>query len=285
MALLAFGLFLFPSGSAQAASNTPMATEGAPRAAATWPVTTVVTRRSVVRPLLIGHRGEPFQAPEETLPSFRAAITDHADVLEFDVRWTSDNAMVALHDSTLDRTTNCTGAVKSKTLAEVRRCDAGSWMAAKWAGTQVPTMGEVVALAKHYHKRIAPEIKQTSVSEAQVAAFARVITDAGMQSATVVQSFSVKALKLYRSVETGAALGYLNSGAFKSATAIHATGASYYIVPYDQITGAQVRSLQLAGIRVWVYTITSPADSRAAKKLSPNGIITNNIALTRSALH
>jgi glycerophosphoryl diester phosphodiesterase len=247
-------------------------------------VTTVVTWRDMSRPWVIGHRGEPSTAPEETLPSFQAAIDDQADVIEFDVRWTKDNEMVALHDSTLNRTTDCTGAVQSKTLAEVRRCDAGSWLAAKWTGTRVPTMREVVALAKKHHKRIAPEIKQNPVTRAQVTAFAREITDAGIASSTVVQSFSATALKLFRSVEEDAALGYLNSGAAKSVTAIEATGAVYYIVPYTHITRAQVRTLRRAHIRVWVYTITNAANNLAATNLLPNGIITNNVVLTRSGL-
>ena len=61
---------------------------------------------------------------------------------------TSDGVLVVLHDGTLNRTVrgdaaNCTGAVSSKTLAQIKTCDAGLWFGAEWAGQKVPTLEEV----------------------------------------------------------------------------------------------------------------------------------------------
>jgi glycerophosphoryl diester phosphodiesterase len=264
------------------ADTHPASTTGS--SAASFPVTRVVTSRRVLHPLVIGHRGNPSQAPEETLPSFQAAIDAHADVLEFDVQWTKDNAMVAMHDDTLDRTTDCTGSVQSKTLAAVRACDAGSWRGARWAGTRVPTMQEVVALAKQHAIRIAPEIKQDTVTAAQVAAFARVITAAGMKSRTVVQSFSPTSLQQFRALGTGVAVGLITSRATRTVASVRATGAMYYIVDYPSITPAQVTAFQAAGISVWLYTVTNASNNALARSSYPNGIITNDVGLTRSQL-
>jgi glycerophosphoryl diester phosphodiesterase len=243
-----------------------------------------VTIRRVLHPTVIGHRGEPSAAPEQTLPSFQAAIDHRADVLEFDVQWTRDGAMVVLHDSTLDRTTDCTGGVQTKTLAEVRVCDAGSWRGAEWVGTRVPTMQEVVTLAKEHNLRIAPEIKQGTVTRAQLAAFARVISAAGMESKTVVQSFSRASLELYRSLETDVALGFVTLRSTRDVATVKATGASYYIVDTASITAAQVRAFQAARIKVWLYTVTDAANNRAALSRYPNGVITNDVVLTRSSV-
>jgi hypothetical protein len=72
-------------------------------------------------PKLAAHRGTTTAADENTLSAFRYALP-YADVLETDVRWTKDNKMVIMHDATLDRTTNCTGKVTSRTLAYIKKC-------------------------------------------------------------------------------------------------------------------------------------------------------------------
>ena len=192
--------------------------------------------------------------------------------------------MVALHDATLDRTTDCTGSVQAKTLAQVRLCDAGSWRGGAWAGTRVPTMQEVVALAAEHDVRIAPEIKQGSVTSTQVAAFAQVISDAGMESDTVVQSFSRASLALYRSVGTQVGLGYITLRSTQTVATVKATGATVYVVDTPSITAVQVRAFQSAGIRVWLYTVTDAGSNRAALSRYPDGVITNDVGLTRSAV-
>lgn len=290
---LAMVLLLAATGTAAATTGLPTGAAG--RATATqgratartsegYRATKVVTSRQVQHPVVIGHRGDPAQAPEETLPSFQAAIDDGADVLEFDIRWTEDGAMVAMHDATLDRTTNCSGTVESKTLAEIRSCDAGSWQGPQWAGTQVPTMQEIVALAKQFHRRIVPELKPESVSNAQLNAFAAVIADAGLQSSTVVQSFDADAVRRYSALKTGAATALVSSSSLFSAGELHTIGASYYLVSFASVTAHQVRAYQTARVRVWLFTVKTVSDNESAIALHPDGIVTNDVAETKNLL-
>jgi glycerophosphoryl diester phosphodiesterase len=69
-------------------------------------------------------------------------------VAEIDVRLTRDDKLVLMHDATVDRTTDGSGAVREMTLAEVKRLDAGRWFDRKFAGTQVPTLDEVLEWSK-----------------------------------------------------------------------------------------------------------------------------------------
>jgi glycerophosphoryl diester phosphodiesterase len=113
------------------------------------------TRVPAAAPLVIvAHRGAPVssKAPENTLKAFRAAIEDDATVLEFDVRRTADGHLVVLHDATVDRTTDGTGAVADLTLEEVQALDAGG-------GERIPTVSEVIELAGESDLPIWPEIK------------------------------------------------------------------------------------------------------------------------------
>lgn len=77
-------------------------------------------------PLFVAHRGGSRLAPENTLEAFASAVHDwEADMLEMDVRLTRDGEVVVIHDATVDRTTDGTGAVESFTLEELHRLDAG----------------------------------------------------------------------------------------------------------------------------------------------------------------
>src|SRR5215212_7090658 len=75
---------------------------------------------------VIGHRGSCKDRPENTIAGVRRAAEAGADAAEVDVRTTKDGALVCLHDADLGRTTDGTGKVGEKTLAEVKQLDAGS---------------------------------------------------------------------------------------------------------------------------------------------------------------
>ncbi len=103
-------------------------------------------------PLLVAHRGGGRLAPENTLAAFTSAVEDWgADMLELDVRLTSDGVVVVIHDATVDRTTNGKGAVSDLTFAELRALDAGYRFldpdgnpTFRGRGVIVPTLEEVL---------------------------------------------------------------------------------------------------------------------------------------------
>ena len=80
--------------------------------------------------VLVAHRGVgtstqvKYNLVEESLPAFDWAVTNGADIVDFDAQVTSDNQLVVMHDDTLDRTTNCTGGVRQRTLPYIKNC----WM-------------------------------------------------------------------------------------------------------------------------------------------------------------
>ena len=74
---------------------------------------------------VVGHRGMPSRYPENTLPSFKAAIEAGVDAIEFDVHPTCDGRLVVTHDDTLERCSNGSGPVHDRTLAELRKLDFG----------------------------------------------------------------------------------------------------------------------------------------------------------------
>jgi glycerophosphoryl diester phosphodiesterase len=100
------------------------------------------------RVAVIAHRGAAGLAPENTLAAYRQAIALGVDYIEIDVRMTRDRQFVALHDATVDRTTNGTGAIADLRLAEARRLDAGAKFGPRYRGERIPTLEEVLELCQ-----------------------------------------------------------------------------------------------------------------------------------------
>lgn len=76
----------------------------------------------------MAHQGGELEAPSSTLFAFATALADRgADTLEMDVRATSDDRLVVIHDATVNRTTDGTGSVKDMTLAQIQALDAAHW--------------------------------------------------------------------------------------------------------------------------------------------------------------
>ena len=93
---------------------------------------------------IIGHRGIAALYPENTIPSFLKAIEYGVDAIEFDVHPTRDGHLVITHDHTVERCSNGRGAVKDKTLAELKSLDFGSYKSPRFAGTRIPTLEEAL---------------------------------------------------------------------------------------------------------------------------------------------
>jgi glycerophosphoryl diester phosphodiesterase len=108
---------------------------------------------------IVCHRGANRIAPENTLPALECALAGGFDFIEVDLHITTDGEIVVIHDPTLDRTTNGTGPVCDRSLAELRDLDAGAWFDPHFAGTKIPILNEVLALLQRYHGRAYLEFK------------------------------------------------------------------------------------------------------------------------------
>jgi glycerophosphoryl diester phosphodiesterase len=123
-----------------------------------------------------GHRGASFYAPENTIPSFEAAADQGAAFIELDVRSTLDGALICMHDSDVDRTTNDTGEVSSLTLAEIQALEIDdSNYGDAFPGLGVPTFAEALAAIHDTGARVDIDTKTDDV-----AAVVQAVVDADM---------------------------------------------------------------------------------------------------------
>lgn len=109
-------------------------------------------------PLIIGHRGAAGLEPENTLRSFRRALSVGVDAVETDVQLTSDGTPVCFHDDNLERLTGHSAPLNNLTLEELRRLDVGQ-------GEQIPTLVEVIQTVRGF-AALEIELKSSDCVEA-----------------------------------------------------------------------------------------------------------------------
>ena len=148
----------------------------------------------------IAHRGGSHLRPENTLAAFDHAVELGCDAVECDVHLSADGEPVVIHDPTLDRTTDRTGAVGALTADELSRVDAGYRFGAadgfpwRGEGCGVPRLAEL--LGRHRTLPVVIEIKgdRPEVAERVLA----VIRDAGAESRVIVAGFSQVVIDVIR---------------------------------------------------------------------------------------
>jgi glycerophosphoryl diester phosphodiesterase len=116
-----------------------------------------------------GHRGAAAYAPENTLEGFREAARRGIGWVEFDVKLTADGVPILFHDDKLDRTTNGRGPVAAARFDDIRRLDAGSWFAPRFAGAHVPSFREALELVRDLGLGANIEIKPCPGREVETA--------------------------------------------------------------------------------------------------------------------
>ncbi|MEU6403384.1 glycerophosphodiester phosphodiesterase family protein [Streptomyces sp. NPDC046985] len=168
--------------------------------------------------LTIGHRGIMGVEPENTLRSFQAAQEAGLDVIELDLHLSKDGALVVMHDADVDRTTDGSGPIAEKTLAELRALDAGR-------GERIPVFEEVldavdaplqaeikdVAAARSLaevmnRRRLVPRVEVLSFHDEAIAEVARLVP--GVRTALVADHYGTEVVD--RAVKAGAATLVLN---------------------------------------------------------------------------
>lgn len=98
-------------------------------------------------PWILGHRGTPREAPENTLAGLRRAVDVGLDGFEYDLRACASGEAVLLHDATLERTTDGEGALAERSLPELFQLDAGGWFGRRFTGEPLPVFEEALEIA------------------------------------------------------------------------------------------------------------------------------------------
>ena len=224
-------------------------------------------------PLIIAHRGASGTCPENTLVAFARAAALGAHMVELDVQLTRDGAVVVMHDWTLERTTDGSGAVCDRTLAEIRGLDAGAWFGSAFRGTRVPTLAEVLAAVG---LPVNVELKPVGDDGLEARALA-VVESAGALARVVFSSFDAGALERLRACAAGATLAVLwDAGPVADAVGrARRVGARALHLRKDRTTPDALAAAAAAGLPVRAWTVNERGEMDRLVAAGVEGIFTD----------
>ncbi|ANX11149.1 glycerophosphodiester phosphodiesterase [Fictibacillus arsenicus] len=238
--------------------------------------------------LNVAHRGASGYAPEHTLMSYKMGEQMHGDYIEVDLQMTKDGELIAMHDETLDRTTNGTGQVKDYTLEEIKELDAGSWFNEKYPekakteyeGLKVPTLEEVFQTfgknANYYIETKSPEVYPGMEEK-----LAEMVDEYGINKDTLlVQSFSSASLLKMNEIDPSMKLvqlmWYTSPAAISDAEVEAIKQYAVGIGPNSaMIDKAYVQKTVQNGLEIHPYTVNEKEEMQKLIEWGVTGIFTN----------
>lgn len=201
----------------------------------------------------VAHRGDSARAPENTMPAYRKALRLGVRRLEVDVRFTSNDVPVLMHDATVDRTTDGRGDIAAMALSEVRALDAGSWFSRRYAGVKVPTLHQVLSYGRTRGARFLVELK-TRPTAAQMDAVLNRFRWLGMTERVRVTSFDGATIRAVRAAMPGLRTGKIDYPRYRRPSSVLSFGRTY-LVHHHSVTERRAKRWQRAGIEIRPWTV------------------------------
>jgi glycerophosphoryl diester phosphodiesterase len=241
--------------------------------------------------LVIAHQGGERVWPSNTMYAYQHAVDIGADALEMDVHMTADSVLALMHDDTVDRTTDGSGAIRDMTWAEIAALDAGHYWTDdggatypyRGQGIVVPRLDEVFEAFPD--TRMVIEIKPDDA--AIVGPFCDLIRESGMEEQVMVGTFHSRPMRAFRAacpeVATSATQNeglnffiletLLLGPAYSPQT--YALQVPEYYSGLHVVTSRFVKAAHRRGMDVHVWTVNEIADMERLIGLGVDGIITD----------
>jgi glycerophosphoryl diester phosphodiesterase len=221
----------------------------------------------------VAHRGGIEHYVENTDDAFRDAANRGTPRWETDVQFTADDVPVIMHDDTVDRTTDGTGAVSSFTLAQLEGLRTSDDQA-------VPTLAQIVNDAQVDGATIFPELKTTPTEPQWTAFLAALASRPTIASRVVVTSFDGSRLVALRAHTALYRTGLLQNGGDQTPESVtQYAGTTILIKVHDSITGSRMAAWTAGGLTVYAWTVDTESEwARMAWYPALAGVITNDPA-------
>ena len=242
---------------------------------------------------IIGHRGASYDAPENTLASFKLGYQQKADADELDIYLTKDGKIVVMHDANTARTAGVSNKLAAATFDELRKLDVGQW--GKWKGKgfseKIPSLDEVLALIPE-GRRLFIEIK---CGPEVLPELGRALQRAGKKpEQTVLIGFGYDTMKQAKAALPNLQALWLVSAEKKTKQyppvqeLIQKTKAAKLdgldLESGFPIDSAFVQKVHSAGLKLYTWTVDDPEVARKEAVAGVEGITTNRPGWLREQL-
>jgi len=224
-------------------------------------------------PRVIGHRGAAGYAPENTLASVQYAAELGVKWVEVDVKITADEVPVLFHDNRLERTTDGTGYLARKSLAELKVLDAGAWFGQPFVGQRIPTLAEVVGELERFALGLNLELKPSPGQDEQTGRITAEVFQTlwpARLPAPVISSFKPLALDAFSKVAPCMSRALLvHKVPDDWSEKAHSLGVSAFHCDSRYLKHHHVTSLREGGLAVRCFTVN---EGRKASRLFSWGV-------------
>ncbi|HDR7622527.1 glycerophosphodiester phosphodiesterase [Bacillus mycoides] len=235
----------------------------------------------------IAHRGASAYAPEHTIEAYKLGQQLKGDYIEIDLQMTKDGRLIAIHDETLDRTTNGTGLVRNHTLTEIKQLDAGSFFNEKdpdlakeeFKHAKVPTLAEIIETFGH-NANYYIETKSPDEYPGMEEKLLEIINHYQINDKVIIQSFSEESLRKIHNLNANIPLVQLLS--HKKAVQLTESEIEKYKtyciglgMNYKYIDATYVKTIQKVGLEVHPFTVDNEKDMKKLLSWGVDGMFTN----------
>ena len=230
---------------------------------------------------IVSHRGYSSKAPENTIPAIELAIQAHADYVEIDVQQTKDGVLVLLHDRNLRRTTGLNKLIYNTNYKEIKKLDAGSWFGSEYAGTNIPTLEEVLELCQG-RINLSIELKFHAHKKHLEEDLIALIEEYDFVENCFVSSFNYDSIVKIKKLNEDISTGYIMSPAY----------GDFYNKPHIDFLSVRatlvsrniVERAHEAGKEVHVWTVNTRKDLERMKSLGVDYVVTDEPQLAKEVL-
>jgi glycerophosphoryl diester phosphodiesterase len=241
---------------------------------------------------IAAHRGGGALWPENSLLAFQNAIALGSDLLEFDVHQSRDGVVIVIHDATVERTTDGTGAVESMTAADLRRL---RLLGPDWALTseRVPTLDEVLAAAAPSHAGLLIEVKEPAPGDRYDGVEERVlaaVAAAGLQRRATIMAFDPRTIVRVRELAPRMRTSFLVARAAVERAGVRpevsvdwarATGATDVGLELPLLDEQVAAAARAASLLLGVWTVNDESAMRRMLALGVDVLTTDRPDLAR----
>ncbi|MGX9292228.1 glycerophosphodiester phosphodiesterase [Bacillus sp. A015] len=228
---------------------------------------------------IIAHRGSSSAAPENTIAAFDLAVQQGADYIELDVQLTLDQHVAVIHDDTIDRTTDGSGLVKSYTLDQLKKLDAGSWFDERFANERIPTLQEIL---ERYSQRIGIliEIKHPKRQIGIEKTVVDIINRFTYSRHIIVQSFDETALQRIKADAPSLRTAFIIKPSIFKMTkrnlAVYSSFADCLNMKKTMINRWWIDRIHSFGMDVFIWTVKDQKTADRIKKYPIDGVVTDH---------
>ncbi|HDR7890487.1 glycerophosphodiester phosphodiesterase [Bacillus toyonensis] len=244
----------------------------------------------------IAHRGASAYAPEHTIAAYKLGQQLKGDYIEIDLQMTKDGHLLAMHDETVNRTTNGKGLVKEHTLEEMKQLNVGSFFNEKYPNlakkefenAKVPKLKEIIEMFGH-NANYYIETKSPDEYPGMEEKLLEIIKYYQISDKVIIQSFSEESLQKIHSLHANIPLVQLLS--YQKSVQLNELEIEKYKtyciglgMNYKYIDSAYVKKIKKHGLEVHPFTVDNEKDMKKLLSWGVDGMFTNYLDRLHSIL-